>query len=61
MEEPSNVEVYIEYINGYSTKEKLIEKYNLNLSVIEAKISYGREEHHNTNYWKLYLNQILNP
>ena len=56
--EPTNKEIFIEYINGSSIKQ-LTEKYNFNTSVIEAMVSYGREEHNNTEYWNTYLKPIL--
>jgi hypothetical protein len=58
--EITNVELFLEYINNNCTKEKLSEKYNLNVSVIDAKISYGREQYYDTNYWNMYLKNIIN-
>jgi len=64
--EITNVEIFIEYINtlnAINNREKtlkmLSDKYNFNTSVIEAMISYGREEHGNTEYWNNYLKPIL--
>lgn len=58
--EITNVELYLEYSNNKCTKEQLSEKYNLHVSVIDAMISYGREQHHNTNYWNMFLKNIIN-
>ena len=57
--EKSNVELYLEYINGSYCKEKMAKKYNLSISVMGAILEYGREEHRNTNYWNLYLKNIV--
>jgi hypothetical protein len=56
--EIENVDIFIEYINGQKEQD-LCEKYKLNLSVIKAKISYGRQEYYNTTYWKDYLKPII--
>ena len=56
----TNVELYIEHINESISTEKMAQKYNLSLSVMEAILSYGREEHRNTNYWNRYLKNIVN-
>lgn len=57
-QEPKNVDIFIEYINGCK-EQTLCEKYRLNLSVVQAMISFGREEHYNTKYWKEYLKPLF--
>ena len=52
----TNVQMFIEYINGDSAL-KLASKYELPIQEVEVMISYGREQYYNTEYYKKYLKQ----
>lgn len=54
----TNVEMFIEYINGDYSAPKLALKYGLRIQEVEVMISYGREEYYNTEYYKRYLKGI---
>jgi len=55
----SNVELYIEHINGSYCIEKIAKKYNFSISVMEAILEYGREEYRDSEYWNYYLKGIV--
>jgi hypothetical protein len=57
--EKSYKDYFIEFTNEKTTIDAMSIKYNCNISVMEANIKYGREEHFNTNYWNQFLKPIL--